>query len=416
MECGWIPVFLYALLGACGLGVIYLILRTIREGIDRVKSLEIFLALAGLAVSIVGLLIDLQGLCNRQWFALDIRSPPPNAQVAIEDYANGSAHLRVQGTSQRVFEDEELYIYVLVHPVQPYAEGWWITAPVRPTSDDGWWKADVWIGSPQSPVQPGHRFELVAAIAPPGMDALYQPVPEPGSLNPLARSRSVEFTVGAIITPTPTPTPSPTATPTHTPTPTSTPTWTPTPTDTATPTPTPTPTDTTTPTPTPTPTPRTLTIADFDRCNNVNNLGGEMGAAYDPNQPSRLTESYLSAPQRGCVALLEYHLADDGWVAFWIKLRDADLAPYSTLSFWARADNAVAVTIKVELKPAGTDQTAFVRQPLNLTENWQRFSIPLQRFSLPSRAQMNELVFTLEARQVGAPDGVLWLDAISVRE
>lgn len=404
MSFGWISVILYVLLGACGLVMAYLILQAVRKGIDRVKLLEILLTLTGLAISIVGLLLDWQGTYNRKWFALDIRSPPPNAQVAIEDYVNGSAHLRVQGASQRVVEDEELYIYVLVHPVQPYAEGWWITAPVRPTSDDGWWKADVWIGSPQSPVQPGHRFELVAAIAPPGMDALYQPVPEPGSLNPLARSRSVEFTVGAIITPTPTPTPSPTATPTHTPTPTSTPTLTPAP------------TDTTTPTPTPTPTPRTLTIADFDRCNNVNNLGGEMGAAYDPNQPSRLTESYVSAPQRGCVARLEYHLADDGWMAFWIKLRDADLAPYNTLSFWARADNAVAVTLKMELKPAGTDQIAFVDQPLNLTENWQRFSIPLQRFSLPSRAQMNELVFTLEARQFGAPDGVLWLDAISVRE
>ncbi len=141
-----------------------------------------------------------------------------------------------------------------------------------------------------------------------------------------------------------------------------------------------------------------------------------MGAAYDPNLPSRLTESYVSEPQRGCVARLEYHLADSGWVALWIKLRDANLAPYNTLSFWARVDYAVATTIKIELKPTGTDYIAFVYQPIKLTENWQRFSIPLQRFQLNSLTQMKELIFTLEAQQFSTPDGVIWLDAISVQE
>lgn len=409
MSCGWISTFLYILLSACGFGAIYLILRAVRKGIDRVKSLEILLTLAGLAVSILGLLLDVQGLCSRQWFALDIKSPPPGAQIAVEDYANGSAHLRVQGTSQRVFEDAGLYIYVLVHPVQPYAEGWWIAAPVRPAATDGWWRADVWVGSQQSPVQPGNRFELAAVVAPPGMDNLYQPVPEPESLAPLARSRSVEFTIAAVSTPTPTPTPAPTST--------ATPTITPTPTPTTTPTPSPTPTATPTSSPTPTFTlaPLTLTIADFDRCSNLNNLGGEMGAAYDPNLPSRLAEAYVSEPQRGCVVRLEYHLAESGWVAFWIKLQEANLTPYNTLSFWARANDAIAVKIKIELKPASSDQIAFVYQTLNLSGSWQRFNVPLRDFPLSSRTRMSELVFTLET-QVGVPDGVIFLDTILVRE
>jgi hypothetical protein len=67
----------------------------------------------------------------------------------------------------------------------------------------------------------------------------------------------------------------PTPTPTITFTPSPTPTLTPIPTLTSMPTLTPPPTLTPTPTPTP------LVVADFNSCTNINNLGGEMGAAYD---------------------------------------------------------------------------------------------------------------------------------------
>jgi len=403
-ECTWITTFLFVLLAVCGVWIVYLVFRVVRSGLKGGKLLEIVIALTGLMISIVGLAIDLQGFCGRQLFALEIKSPAPGAQIAVEDYVNGSALLHVQGTSRRVFEDDTLYVYVLIHPVHPYAEGWWIAAPVRPATDDGWWKADVWIGSQASPVQAGDRFELVAAVAPPGRDGLYQPIADPQALDPRACSRSVEFSIASVSTPTLTPTPTATPIPSLTPTPT------------GTPTPSPTPTPTSTPTPSPTPTPRALTIANFDRCNNLNNLGGEMGAAYDLNLPHRLTEGYPQEPGRGCVARLEYHLEQDGWVAFWIKLQEANLSPYNTLYFWARAETPVSIGVKIELKPAGTDQIAFVYQTLDLARDWRRFSVPLRNFQLSSLARMNELVFTLETQRVGTPDGVFFLDTVYVQE
>jgi hypothetical protein len=47
-----------------------------------------------------------------------------------------------------------------------------------------------------------------------------------------------------------------------------------------------------------------------------------------------------------------------------------------------------------------------------------RWAPPTTRFlkSMLQTMRMNELVFTLEAQQFSAPDGVIWLDAISVRE
>ena len=348
-ECTWITTFLFVLLAVCGVWILYLVFRVVRSGLKGDKLLEIVIALTGLMISIVGLATDLQGFCSRQLFALEIKSPAPGAQIAVEDYVNGSALLHVQGTSRRVFEDDTLYVYVLIHPVQPYAEGWWIAAPVRPATDDGWWKADIWIGSQESPVQAGDRFELVASVAPLGRDGLYQPIAAPQALDPRACSRSVEFSIAFVSTPTPTPTPTPT----------------------------------TTPTPSLTPTPRSLTIANFDRCNNLNNLGGEMGTAYDPNLPHRLIEGYPQEPGRGCVVRLEYHLEQDGWVAFWIKLQEANLSPYNTLYFWARAETNVSIGVKIELKPAGADQVAFVYQTLDLTRDWRRFSVLSIVFSFP---------------------------------
>jgi hypothetical protein len=73
---------------------------------------------------------------------------------------------------------------------------------------------------------------------------------------------------------------------------------------------------------------------DFDTCTGTNNLGGAMGAAYNP--PDSLKESYPQEPNRGCVARLEYKIAE--WSAYWLKLQGADLNAYSRLTFDVRAD------------------------------------------------------------------------------
>jgi hypothetical protein len=61
-------------------------------------------------------------------------------------------------------------------------------------------------------------------------------------------------------------------------------------------------------------------IADFNTCVGVNNLGGQMGAAYI--LPDLLQESFMvdeDAPGRGCVARLHYN-NPQAWSAFWLKL------------------------------------------------------------------------------------------------
>jgi len=196
----------------------------------------------------------------------------------------------------------------------------------------------------------------------------------------------------------------------HVPTPT--PTVTPSPTSTPTPTPTEVPPPTGTPTPSPKPTSVSLTIADFNTCHATSTLGGAMGAAYE--QPNRLTETYVPEPRRGCVVRLDYHMAENGWTAFWIKLsgKGQDLSRYRTLGFWARSEPGAPAPamVKIELKRADNQEVAAQYLPLRLTPEDGWFNVALDKFRLSARTQMSELVFTFEAAGVGTT-GVLVLDS-----
>ncbi|MBC8252622.1 MAG: DUF3131 domain-containing protein [Ardenticatenia bacterium] len=183
----------------------------------------------------------------------------------------------------------------------------------------------------------------------------------------------------------------------------------------ATPTPLPPPTGRATPTPTAvSPSSATpLVVADFDSCTGTNNLGGPMGAAYNP--PDSLEESYAEETSRGCVARIEYTIA--GWAAFWMKLQGADLTPYSRLLFDVRADPGPGIPgrMKLELKRGGEVSVQYVA---GIGAEWRTISVELVDFGsagysapVSSWRGMEELVFTFEAATSGR-QGVVYLDNV----
>ena len=173
--------------------------------------------------------------------------------------------------------------------------------------------------------------------------------------------------------------------------------------------------DTPTPTTSPGSGPKPLVAADFDSCTGVNNLGGQMGAAY--NLPDSLKEKYVEEANRGCVARLEYEI--QGWSAFWMKLQDVDLTPYSKLVFDVRADPQPGIPkqIKLELKRANGTEVS-ITYVSGIKADWKTMSISLADLvstgyatPLSSFSGMEELVFTFEAAKSGA-QGVVYLDNI----
>jgi len=163
--------------------------------------------------------------------------------------------------------------------------------------------------------------------------------------------------------------------------------------------------------------PSSPVIADFDSCAGINYLGGPMGAAYDP--PDSLVETYVQEPGRGCVARLEYHIR--AWSAFWMKLQDVDLSPYSNLVFDIKADPQLGIPaeMKIELKRANGQEVSIIYVS-EITADWQTKRVPLSDFGptgvtapLSALTAMEELAFTFEANRSGT-DGVVYLDNIAL--
>jgi len=159
-------------------------------------------------------------------------------------------------------------------------------------------------------------------------------------------------------------------------------------------------------------------IADFNNCTGVNNLGGQMGAAY--HESDRLTETYVSELNRGCIAKLEYNISQ--WSAFWMKLQSADLSPYNQLIFDIRADPAPGIPgqVRIELKRANGAEVS-ITYVQGITNDWQTMNVDLASFGptgyadpLSSFTKMEELVFTFEASHSGT-QGVIYLDNIALK-
>jgi hypothetical protein len=172
------------------------------------------------------------------------------------------------------------------------------------------------------------------------------------------------------------------------------------------------------------PLPPPLVVADFDSCDGINNLGGEMGAAYDPAAPDRLIEAYVPVEGRGCVVRLEYAIPT-GWSAFWLKLLEADLRPYNRLSFDVKfegqIDAGTDMAIKVELKRGchsqGCDEV-WIQYVPDITTAWQKRTINLADFASvidqappPPLTAVEELVFTFENGRI-SHSGTVYLDNI----
>lgn len=144
-----------------------------------------------------------------------------------------------------------------------------------------------------------------------------------------------------------------------------------------------------------------------------------MGAAY--NAPDKLVEGYVEEAEHGCVARLDYEIRE--WSAFWIKLQDADLTPYSGLVFDVRADRQPGIPkqMKIELKRANGAEVS-IAYISGIETDWKTMSIPFVGFGptgytapLSDLSEMGELVFTFEASKSGR-QGVVYLDNITFEQ
>jgi hypothetical protein len=124
------------------------------------------------------------GLYWLQHPRLSIANPTTqgSAHVTILD-STGAGRFEVSGVSSNIATRNDMRLYVLVHPVEPYAGGWWIQHPAN-VSRNGKWTSEVWIGSDEFPPHDGDVVEIIAVVAWPESVLGRMHVDSPSQLDP----------------------------------------------------------------------------------------------------------------------------------------------------------------------------------------------------------------------------------------
>jgi len=168
------------------------------RGRGRDPGRLLYAVLAGViaAITFFGLWLAYGALAPRPTVA--ITSPAAGQQIEVTILpATGAGSFTVAGTSTEVFADPDLRVYVLVHPADPYASGWWIQQPAT-VDRNGGWSTQAWIGSTDFPPHQGDRIDLLVIAAAPDAVAGRTQVSDPKDLSPAAQSDIVQVSIGTL--------------------------------------------------------------------------------------------------------------------------------------------------------------------------------------------------------------------------
>lgn len=131
-----------------------------------------------------------------------ITEPRDGGTVNVMLLDSGSAQFTVRGSAARLASNSRRRIYLLVHPDQPPAPGWWIQPDVAIDSA-GHWNGTAWFGTRGWEAKPGQTLWLQAVIAarqnplPAGSDGVPW-VSDPEGLEPATASTVVRVSVAAV--------------------------------------------------------------------------------------------------------------------------------------------------------------------------------------------------------------------------
>jgi hypothetical protein len=128
---------------------------------------------------------------------VEITSSKDRESIEVRIANKGSGSFLVDGNSAGVSSKPALRVYVLVHPAEPFAEGWWIQ-PAVVMNSDGTWSGQAWIGDPSSSPNVGDLIDVLAVVAASDQVKGHTKVNDPKDLNPLARSNTVRINIGSI--------------------------------------------------------------------------------------------------------------------------------------------------------------------------------------------------------------------------
>ena len=167
----------------------------------------------------------------------------------------------------------------------------------------------------------------------------------------------------------------------------------------------------------------TLLVDDFNRGEKPNALGGDYGAwnkdETDPTQ--RCVNAFDKTNAYGGVGYalrLDYDVdsPNPAYNGFWMKLQDVDVSGYKNLVLYVKGDPERGHTNRVKLELKNTSEVGKYTLE-GVTDEWQRFSIPLADFAgLSNLSAMTEFVVVFDDLTSTSKVGSIYLDKISFED
>jgi len=171
----------------------------VRQG-NTVRRKISFRLLIALILFLIGLFILIVWLFSPR-VAITEPADGGTVDVILHD-DTGSSEFRVRGTATRLTSNSKRRIYLLVHPDEPPAPGWWIQ-PAVALDSTGIWTGVAWIGTHGFEAKPGQRLWLQAVVGarrdplPTGNDGVAR-VDDPEELQPATTSKVVHATIRSV--------------------------------------------------------------------------------------------------------------------------------------------------------------------------------------------------------------------------
>ena len=144
------------------------------------------------AFAIIGLLYN---VLTRPSIA--VTNPVPGQQIEVRLAETGSVSFLVSGTSSGVYSRSNLRLYVLIHPAEPFASGWWIQQPAA-VNRNGQWETVAWHGAREFPPQPGDKIDILIVVADSVDVAGRAQISDPKEIKPVTQSDIIRVSIGTI--------------------------------------------------------------------------------------------------------------------------------------------------------------------------------------------------------------------------
>jgi hypothetical protein len=167
-----------------------------------------------------------------------------------------------------------------------------------------------------------------------------------------------------------------------------------------------------------------LVIANFDKGNKPNLIGGEYGSwNYAPNDETQGCWDWFEPKnydgKDGYSVVLEYDVKspNPAFCGFWMKLGNVDITAYDILSLWLKGDEKAGFTsrFKIELKNNRGKRAVYTVS--GVSDKWQVFDIPFkQTRAINDWSQMSEMTVVFDDILATKKTGKILLDQIVFRK